>query len=92
MPRPNRETLADKAVAILEAGRAVPDIAAELGCSSQRERYRNDPDYRASVIERATENRKRRRMEDPIGEHEKARRYSSVNYQRKLARQKEAAE
>jgi hypothetical protein len=34
MPRPNRETKADRAIAMLEQGMKPPDIAAELGCSA----------------------------------------------------------
>jgi hypothetical protein len=34
MPRPNRETKADRAIAMLEQGMKPPEIAAELGCSA----------------------------------------------------------
>ena len=34
MPRPNRETKADRIIAMLEAGRTPSEIAADLGCSA----------------------------------------------------------
>ena len=79
MPRPNRETLADKAVAMLEAGRAVPDIAAELGCSSTYVRVcRTRAELAKQGLRRSTKTRSglapaltpetRREMYERIGE------------------------
>jgi hypothetical protein len=68
MPRPNRETKADKAIAMLEQGMKPPEIAAALGCSSAyvricRRRWQFTQDGKQRVRDTVYQNCWRKRRE-----------------------------